>query len=102
MKAVSTQAVSCCVYVKPPKIMQQMQEIIPCMFDCWVNPVVHLRLLKSSMALGSLQFGFGSLTTHEHEDISCLLESSWDQCAQWLNYFFQYLAIYNLKNCPMA
>ena len=29
MKAVLAQAESCCVYVKPPKIMQHMHGIIP-------------------------------------------------------------------------
>ena len=46
MKAVSAQAVSCCVHVKPPKIMQHIHNIIPYMFGYWANLV----LLKSSMA----------------------------------------------------
>ena len=49
MKAGSSQAESCCVYVKPQKIMQHMYGIIPKLFDCWANPVAHLLLLKSSM-----------------------------------------------------
>ena len=44
------QAESCCVYLKPQKIMQPMHGIILQMFDCWADPVVHLLLLKSSMA----------------------------------------------------
>ena len=35
--------------MKAPKITQQMQDIIPYMFDCWDDPVVHLLLLKSSI-----------------------------------------------------
>ena len=50
MKAVLAQAESCCVYVKPQKIMQHMHDIIPKLFDCWADPVAHLLLLKSSMA----------------------------------------------------
>ena len=49
MKAVSAQAVSCCVYFKPQNIMQHMHCIIPYMFDCWANRVDHLLLLKTSM-----------------------------------------------------
>ena len=49
MKAVYAQVV-CCVYVKPTKIMQPMHGIILYMFDCWADPVVHLLLLKSSLA----------------------------------------------------
>ena len=49
MKAGSAQAKSCCVCVKPKKIMQQMHGIIPQLFDCWADPVAHLFLLKSSM-----------------------------------------------------
>ena len=30
--------------------MQHMHCKIPLLFDCWANPVVHLLLLKSSMA----------------------------------------------------
>ena len=29
--------VSCCVYDKPPKIMQHMSGNIPYMFDCWAD-----------------------------------------------------------------
>ena len=49
MKAFSAKAESCCVYVNPPKIMQHMHGIIPYMFDCWADLVVHLLLLNSSM-----------------------------------------------------
>ena len=49
MKAGSAQAKSCCVYVKPQKIMQHMHDIIPKLFDRWADPVAHLLLLKSSM-----------------------------------------------------
>ena len=49
IRAGSAQAESCCVYVKPEKIMQHMRGIIPKLFDCWANPVDHLLLLKSSM-----------------------------------------------------
>ena len=42
MKAGSAQAESCCVYVKPEKIMQHMYGIIPYLFDCWADPVAHL------------------------------------------------------------
>ena len=54
MKSVSAQAESCCVYVLPPKRMQHMQGIIPYLFDCWADPVVHLLLLKSSVLLSML------------------------------------------------
>ena len=50
MKAVSAQAESSCVYVKHQKIDQHICGIIPQLFDCWANPVVHLLLLKSSIA----------------------------------------------------
>ena len=33
--------------------MQHMYRNIPHMFDCWANPVVHLFLLKSSIAYQS-------------------------------------------------
>ena len=49
MKAVLAQAESCCVYVKPKKCMQNIHDIIPYVFYCWANPVVHRLLLKSSM-----------------------------------------------------
>ena len=49
VKAFSAKAESCCVSVNPPKIMQHMHGIIPYMFDCWADLVVHLLLLKSSM-----------------------------------------------------
>ena len=49
MKAGSAQAKSCCVCVKPKKIMQQMHGIILKLFDCWADPFAHLFLLKSSM-----------------------------------------------------
>ena len=42
----SAQAGSCCVYVKPEKIMQHIHSKL---FDCWADPVAHLLLLKSSM-----------------------------------------------------
>ena len=44
----SAQAESCCNCVKPRTIMQHIHGGIPCMFDCWPDPVVHLLLLKSS------------------------------------------------------
>ena len=49
MKAGSAQAESCCVYVKPEKLMQHMHGIISQLFDCWAYPVAHLLILKSSM-----------------------------------------------------
>ena len=49
MKAVLAQMVSCCVHDKLNIIMQHMHGIIPHMFDCWTEPVVHLLLQKSSM-----------------------------------------------------
>ena len=49
MKAVSAQAKSCPVNVKSIKIMQHIHCIIPQLFDCWADPIVHLLLLKSSM-----------------------------------------------------
>ena len=49
MKAVTAQAESCCVYVKPPKIRHHMHGKIPQLFDCWAHPLAHLLLLKSSM-----------------------------------------------------
>ena len=49
MNAGLAQAESCCVYVKPEKIMQHMHGIIPKLFYCWADPVAHLLLLKSSM-----------------------------------------------------
>ena len=51
MKAVSDQAESYCVYVKPRKITQLMHDIIPYMVDCSADTVVHLLLLKSSMPI---------------------------------------------------
>ena len=45
MKDVSGQMVRCCVYENPKN------GIIPHMFDCWADPVVHLLLLKSCMYL---------------------------------------------------
>ena len=45
----SAQAGSTCVYVKPPKITQHMDGIIPYMFDCYADPVVQLLLLQISM-----------------------------------------------------
>ena len=47
MKSESAQAENCYVYVNPQKIMQQMHDIIPFMFDYWANPVAHLLLLKA-------------------------------------------------------
>ena len=39
-------------YVKHQKSIQHMhQGIIPYMFDCWADPVVHLLLPKSSMGM---------------------------------------------------
>ena len=38
--------------------MQHVHGIIPFMFDCWANPVVHLLLLKSSMASLSIQWSY--------------------------------------------
>ena len=52
MKAVSVQLVRRCVYDKPQKIMQHVDGIIPNMFDCWADPVVHLLLPKSSTTSG--------------------------------------------------
>ena len=49
MKGGSAHAESCCVYVKPEKIMQHKHGIISQLFDCWADPVAHLLLLKSSM-----------------------------------------------------
>ena len=43
------QAESCCVNVKPKKIMQHMHGIIPYLFDFWAIPVAHLIILESSM-----------------------------------------------------
>ena len=50
MKAVLAQAESCCVYVKPRKFIKHMHGIIPCLFDCCVDSVVQLLLLKSSIS----------------------------------------------------
>ena len=50
MKALLAQVVSCCVCVKPIKVMQHMHGIITYMFEFWANLVVHLLILKSSMA----------------------------------------------------
>ena len=58
MKAVSAQAVSCCVHVNPSKIMLHMHDIIPYIFDCWADPVFHLILLKSS--IDTVSFGAAS------------------------------------------
>ena len=38
------------VFVKPKMIMQYMHGIIPWMFDSWADLVVHILVLKSSMA----------------------------------------------------
>ena len=42
-------SIKLCVYVKLPKIILHMLGIIPDMFDCWADTVVHLLLLRSSM-----------------------------------------------------
>ena len=47
MKAGLAEAESCCLYVKPQKIMQHMSGIIPFLFDCWADPVPHLLILKT-------------------------------------------------------
>ena len=47
--AVLAQAVSCCGYDKPQKIMQHMHSNIPNMFECWADPVVHLLLLPKEV-----------------------------------------------------
>ena len=48
MKAGSAQAESCCVYLKPEKCMHHMHGVIPQLFDCWADPVVHLLIVQSS------------------------------------------------------
>ena len=58
------QVVSCCVFVKPSKIMQPMHGIIPFMFDCWTDPVGHLLLLKSSK---TQEFESLLLTSNAHQ-----------------------------------
>ena len=63
MKAGSAQAESCCVYIKSEKIMQHMHGIIPKLFDCWTDPVVHLPLLKSSTD-GPIRLGSGTVGWH--------------------------------------
>ena len=69
MKAVSAQAVSYCVYVKPPKwIMQYMRGIIPYMFDCWAHSVAHLLLPKSSVHNLSAEFILASNLEHFHSN----------------------------------
>ena len=50
MKAVSAQVVSCCVYDKSKQSKQKLHGTFTYLFGCWANPVVHLLLLKSSMA----------------------------------------------------
>ena len=45
---VSAKEESCCVYVKPPKIMQHYS-VGRYIFYCWADSIVHLLLLKSSM-----------------------------------------------------
>ena len=45
--AVAAQAESCCVYVKPKKIMPPMHGNI--LFGYWALPMAHLLILKSSM-----------------------------------------------------
>ena len=50
MKGLQAQAESCCVYVKHQKITQHMHGIIPYLFDCWADSLVHPFLLKSSVA----------------------------------------------------
>ena len=54
MKAVTAQVVSCCVNVKPPKIIQYIYGHIPYHFDFWADPFVHLIILKISMGCLSL------------------------------------------------
>ena len=49
MKVALTQMVSCRVYGKPSKIMQDLLGNSPYMLDCWADQVVYLLLLKSSM-----------------------------------------------------
>ena len=51
MKAVSALVISCSVYGVPLTcmFMLHMHCNIPCMFDHWAGPVVHLLPLKSSM-----------------------------------------------------
>ena len=50
MKAVSAQVVSCCVHDKSKQNKQYLHGTVPNIFECWVDLVVHLLLLKSSMA----------------------------------------------------
>ena len=49
MKAVLAQVVSCCVFDKWKKIIQDMHDNVVYMFDCCADPVVHLLLLKRFM-----------------------------------------------------
>ena len=50
MKAVSAQVVSCCVHDKSKQNKQYLHGTVPNIFECWADRVVHLLLLKSSMA----------------------------------------------------
>ena len=66
MKAVSAQVISCCVYDKPPKIMQYILENILYLFDLRAGLLVHLLLLKTSMVV-RLPVGF--LLRHYDPDV---------------------------------
>ena len=46
MKAELAQVVSCCVYDKPPKIIQYMHLNIPHLLDFWADLYVHLSSTK--------------------------------------------------------
>ena len=73
MKAALAQAESCCVYVKPQNIMQNMHVIIPQLFHCWADPVVHLFLLKISITqdVGTFQ-PFRYIVEGETVQLGCL------------------------------
>ena len=47
--SISPSVVSCCVYDKPQKFLQQMHGNIQYMFDYWADPKVDLFILKSSI-----------------------------------------------------
>ena len=51
MKAVLAQIESFCVLSNHKNVIKYTHGIIPHLFDCWADPVVHLLLLKSSMAI---------------------------------------------------
>ena len=72
MKSVSAQMISCCVFNVPKKYATH-DGIIPYMFNCWGDQVVHLLLLKSSMIMVFWMFMTGNEDGYCYRWPVCLL-----------------------------